>query len=73
MNIIITGGNGFLGSKLLEKFIEDGHSITIIDKKKKSINKLPFKKFKIKYIKTDITSLKSLSKIQIKKNSILLH
>lgn len=73
MNIIITGGNGFLGSKLLEKFIEDGHSITIIDKKKKSINKLPFKKFKIKFFKADITSLKSLSKIKIKKNSILLH
>ena len=34
MNIVITGGNGFLGSKLAEKFYKENHNVTIIDIKK---------------------------------------
>ena len=51
MNIIITGGNGFLGSKLLEKFIDDGHSITIIDKKKNRSINYPLKSLKLNFLK----------------------
>ena len=73
MNIVITGGNGFLGSKLAEKFYKEDHNVTIIDKKKNSINKITEQKSKIKFIKANILSQKSLSKIKIKNNSILLH
>jgi len=31
MRILITGGAGFIGSRLCEKLAEDGHSLTIID------------------------------------------
>ncbi len=31
MNILITGGAGFIGSHVADKFIESGHSVTILD------------------------------------------
>ena len=31
MNIVITGGNGFLGSKLAERFILKGHNVLCLD------------------------------------------
>ena len=31
MNILIAGGSGFIGSKLVEKFSREGHSIVIVD------------------------------------------
>ena len=31
MNIVITGGSGFVGSYLCEKLINDGHEIIVVD------------------------------------------
>lgn len=31
MNILITGGAGFIGSNVAKSFVEDGHSVTIFD------------------------------------------
>ena len=73
MNIIITGGNGFLGSKLAKKFILKGHRVSIFDIKKKSIYLDIEIKKKVNFHKINITSLKSLLKISVKKNTILLH
>ena len=36
MNIVITGGNGFLGSKLAERFILKGHNVLCLDINPKS-------------------------------------
>ena len=72
MNIIITGGNGFIGTNLAEKFSNNGHKVFLFDYKKEKSNKKIIAK-KIKFQKVDITSLKSLKKIKIPTNSILLH
>ncbi len=71
MNIVITGGNGFIGTNLAEKFSNNGHKVFLLDYKRKSNKKIVSKK--IKFQKVDITSLKSLNKIKIPINSILLH
>lgn len=71
MNIIITGGNGFIGTNLAEKFSSNGHKVFLLDYKRKSNKKIVSKK--IKFQKVDITSLKSLNKVKIPINSTLLH
>ena len=38
MNVVITGGNGFLGSRLAEKFVSKNHNVTILDINKKPID-----------------------------------
>ncbi|MCX5859132.1 MAG: NAD-dependent epimerase/dehydratase family protein [Proteobacteria bacterium] len=32
MRIVVTGGGGFIGSNLVDKLIDEGHSVTVIDK-----------------------------------------
>ena len=31
MNVLITGGAGFIGSHLVEKFLEENHRVIVID------------------------------------------
>ena len=70
-NIIITGGAGFIGWNLANKFLEKNYNVIIIDIKKKYFNPISNR---IKFIKCDITNEKKLNKIHIKgKNNVLLH
>ena len=73
MNIIITGGTGFLGSKLAEKFLLKGHKVTIVDIKKTSISYRRKIIKKAKFVKADIRLINSFNKIKVSKNSVLLH
>ena len=73
MNVLITGGTGFLGSKLAEKFISKGHNVTILDIRTANSN---YRKKIIKnskFIKANIASASSLNKVKVNKNSVLLH
>ena len=74
MLIIITGGLGFLGSKLAQRLSCKGYEIIIIDKKniknKKLFNKLENVKI---YSGVDISLSKSIEKIKINKPNIILH
>jgi UDP-glucose 4-epimerase len=71
MNILITGGSGFLGSRLAQFLKKKKNNVVILDKridrgKKSLLNK-------IKILKADITSQKSLAKIRINKGYTVLH
>ena len=74
MLIIITGGLGFLGSKLAQRLSYKGYEIIIIDKKiiknEKLFNKL--ENIKI-YSEIDISSSKSIGRIKVNKPNIILH
>ena len=71
MNILITGGNGFLGSNLAKKFLEQGQNVNIIDLRK---NKFSIKNNKVKFIRCDLTKMNSLNKIKFKKKiDVILH
>jgi nucleoside-diphosphate-sugar epimerase len=40
MNILITGGNGFLGSNLTKKLLSEGHSLYVFSKEKNNISNI---------------------------------
>ena len=56
-NIIITGGNGFLGRQITNSLLKEKANVYIID------IKLPQKKTSAKYFKSDITTEQDLIKI----------
>ena len=61
MKILITGGAGFIGSHVADRFIELGNEVVIVDNlysgKKENINK------KARFYNADITNFKELEKI----------
>ena len=65
--IVITGGLGFIGTKLIEK-IKENYAITILDNSK-YINKLK----NVKFYKCDLTNYKSLKKIKLKNIDCIIH
>ncbi len=72
MKILITGGAGFIGSHIADKYIELGHEVVIVDSlitgKKEYINK------KAVFYQVDITDQKKINEIfQKEKPEILNH
>ena len=55
-NIIITGGNGFLGSQITDALLKEQANVFVIDIKKS-------KKKSIKYFNSDITNEEELREI----------
>ncbi len=72
-NILITGGAGYIGSKLATKLLELNFNVTVLDVLKfssKSVSHLFFNK-KFKFIKGDVRN-KKLMKSLIKKNEFII-
>ena len=72
-NILITGGAGYIGSKLATKLVNMNYNVTVIDLlkfSKSSLNHLYYKK-NFNFIKADIKNKKLMSKL-IKKNEFII-
>jgi len=72
MKILITGGAGFIASHIVDKYIELGHQVFIVDNLStgflKNVNK------KAKFYKTDIKDLEAIQKIfKMEKPEIVNH
>ena len=72
-NILITGGAGYIGSKLATKLVNMNYNVTVVDMLKYSKNSLNhlFSKNNFNFIKGDVRN-KSLVKKLIKKNEIII-
>ncbi len=72
MNILVTGGAGYIGSKVALDLIERGHKVWIVDNLSKGKKKLiPKKSF---FYKLDIANVKKISKlIQTNKIDTVFH
>lgn len=70
--ILITGGAGFLGSTLAERFVKIGAEVNVLIKTGTDISRLENIKEKIKIVERDLTKKESLIEI-IKEKDFLFH
>ncbi|NWF99004.1 MAG: TIGR01777 family protein [Nitrospirae bacterium] len=54
MNIIVCGGNGFIGSNLVKHLLKKGHSVTILDRNKTRFTSPNLKSFQIDLLKPEL-------------------
>ncbi|MCR3757819.1 dTDP-glucose 4,6-dehydratase [Clostridium felsineum] len=75
MNILVTGGAGFIGRWVVKKLLEDGNSVTALDNLSngslENINE--FKDEKFRFIEGDIKSKNDLDKVFEEKYDIIYH
>lgn len=64
MKILVTGGSGFIGSKLIQSLLEKGHHVISLDKKDKTID--------VPHIKKDISD-EDLVDIDIEDVDVIYH
>lgn len=59
--VIVTGGAGFIGSHLVDRLVEDGHEVTVIDNYSTGRpENLSHQKDKIELVQEDITNLEKI-------------
>lgn len=71
MNILITGGSGFIGKHLVTKLLNEGHSIIILDKVK-AVRDVDFNNENSDFVVGDITDI-SLMEELILKSDVIFH
>lgn len=57
MRILVTGGAGFIGSNLIKRLVDEGHSVTSLDNY--SLGKVDNHVLGVKYIAADVTNIEN--------------
>ena len=73
MQILITGGLGFVGSNLVDKLIEQGHDITVVDNLSSESSSEEYKNPKATYYITDIRDLDLVIPAHIPTFEVIYH
>ena len=71
MNILVTGGAGFIGSHIVNTYIEEGHCVTVIDNL--SSGRLQFLNPKAKFYEIDILDPKITEVLKSEKINAINH
>ena len=73
MNILVTGGNGFLGYNIIKKLVKDNHNVLVVSKNNNNIKSVADKcKFISSYIdelESHISEIESLDRKSTRLNS----
>ena len=69
--ILVTGGLGFVGSNLVDKLIEDGHDVMVIDNISSISSSSTYINVKAKYVYGDIENIREL--IGVRKFDTIFH
>lgn len=62
MNILVTGGCGFIGSHIVDQLIKESHCVTVIDNLSAKTHKNFYYNSKATYLKLDITDYNQINK-----------
>jgi len=63
MKCLVTGGSGFIGSHLVDRLINDGHNVIVIDNESSISNNVFYKNKKAKYYNLDVSDYNSTKKL----------
>ena len=59
MNILMLGGNGYLGSKIVRRLVNEGHNVTYIKRADSDLSRLVDNESQIVFIPTSIDAIES--------------